>query len=243
MSHKLSIVLLVIMLAVTLPLLGADELQQAQVSNTERVDFAPGGTIRINGSYGSLTVEGWDEPAVEVTVTKSLRFGGSKSQDGGQPRLESIGVVTTRTSATGLTISTTLASRHGDWVPFRSATTTSGVTEEVEIHVPRDTRLEIHHRTGYVFVSGVTSDIMASASRGDIVLMLPDSGSYSIDAKTKLGKVSSDFEGSALSRYLVGQRFVRTLAPPSQTLYLRIGFGGIAIKAVPPEVEAHDGGY
>ena len=237
MLKKLSIVFLLSMPAVMLPLFGSDELKQPQVTKTERVDFPPGGTVRINDSYGSLSVEGWDLPAVEITVTKALRFGGSKSQDQDQPRLESIQIVTNRTSPTELTVSTTLASRHGDWVPFRSTTTAGGVTAEVEIHVPRDTRLSIHHHTGYVLVSGVTSDIEASADRGDIVLMLPDSGSYSIDARTKFGRVDSDFEGSALSRYLVGQRFERT-PTLSPKLYLRMGFGGITIKAVPPEAEA-----
>jgi hypothetical protein len=238
MLKILSVVLTLSMCAVVPPLFGADDLKQPQVTKAERFDFAPGGTVRINDSYGSLGVEGWDQPEVEITMTKSLHFGESKIQDHDQLSLESVQVTADRNSPTELTISTKLASRHGDWVPFRSPTTAGGLMEEVEIHVPRDTRLAIHHHTGYVFVSGVTSDIEASVSRGDIMLMLPDSGSYSIDAKTKLGKVASDFEGSALSRYLVGQRFTRTLTPPSQQLYLRMGFGGITIKAVPPEAEA-----
>lgn len=237
MSHKLSAVSFLSMLAVTMPLWAADALKQPQVINTERVDFAPGGTIRINGSYGYLTVEGWDQPAVEITVTKSLRFGGSKNQDEDQPRLESIRVVTNHASPTELTISTTRAPRHSAWPPHLSSTTTNGVRADYEIHVPRDSRLAIHHGTGFVLINGVTSDIEVSVGRGDILLMLPDSGSYSIDAKTKLGAVSSDFEGSALNRYLVGQRFTRTLTPPPQQLYLRMGFGGITIKAVPPEAE------
>ena len=35
------------------------------------MNFLPGGTIRLDNSYGYLTVEGWDEPEVEITVTKS----------------------------------------------------------------------------------------------------------------------------------------------------------------------------
>jgi hypothetical protein len=54
--------------------------------------------------------------------------------------------------------------------------------------VPRDTRLAIRHGTGFVFVNGVTNDIEASVSRGDILLMLPDARSYSIDARSKLIK-------------------------------------------------------
>jgi len=237
MLKKLSIVFFLSMLSVMLPLFGADELKQPQVNSTERVDFAPGGTIRIDGSYGSLTVEGWDQPAVEITVTKSLRFGGSTTQDQDQPRLESIKLVTNRTSPTELKISTTLASRHGNWSPPLPSTTTNGVGVEYEIHVPRDSRIAIHHGTGMVTISGVTGDIDASAGRGDIMLwLLP--GSYSIDAKTKLGNVSSDFAGAALSKYLMGQRFTHVDPAPSQRLYLRMGFGGITIKEIYPESAA-----
>ncbi len=235
MSNKLAVIFFLSMLAVTLSSF-AEELKQPQVTNTERVDFAPGGTIRIDGSYGSLTVEGWDQPAVEITVTKSLRFGGSKSQDQDQPRLDSIRVVANRTSLTELTISTMRASRHGNWSPPLPSTTTNGVGVEYEIHVPRDSRLAIHHGTGLVSVSGVTGDIEASAGRGDIMLWLRP-GSYSIDAKTKLGNVSSDFAGAALSQYLTGQRFTRVDPPPSHRLYLRMGFGGITIKEIVPESE------
>jgi hypothetical protein len=237
MLKKLSIVFLPSMLAIMPPLFGADEFKQPKAANTERFDFAPGGTIRIDGSYGSLTVEGWDQPAVEITVTKSLRFGGSKNQDQDQPRLESIKVVTSRTSPTELTISTMLASRNGHWSLLLPSTTTNGVRTEYEIHVPRDSRLQIHHGTGMVTVSGVTGDIEASAGRGDIMLWLRP-GSYSIDARTKLGNVSSDFAGASLSQYLTGQRFTRVDPPPSHRLHLRMGFGGITIKEIYPESEA-----
>jgi hypothetical protein len=234
MSHKLSVVVLWSAMAVMLPLFGADQFKQPQGTNTERVDFAPGGTIRINSSYGSLTVEGWDQPAVEVTVTKSLRFGGSKNQDQDQPRLESIKIVTSRISPTELTISTMLASRKS-WSLLPSKTT-NGVRAEYEIHVPRDSRLAIHHGTGLVSVIGVTGDIETRAGRGDVMLWLRP-GSYSIDAKTKLGVVSSDFEGASLNQYLTGQHFTRVDPPPSHRLYLRMGFGGITIKEIFPESE------
>ena len=237
MRHPCAItVLLLGAVGATLPLSGENQ-QAVQISNTERVDFLPGGTIRINGSYGYLVVEGWDQPAVEIMVTKSLPHpGGSKTKD--QDRLEGVHVAINRNSATELTMSTTLPSRHGDWFPFMPPSKTGGVATEYEIHVPRDTRLAIQSHAGYVFVNGVSGDIEASVPRGDIMLMLRDSGTYSIDAKTKFGAVSSDFDGDVLGRYLVGQQFARHLTSPSQHLYLRTSFGGITIKAVPPEGEA-----
>ena len=109
-----------------------------------------------------------------------------------------IRVATKRTSPAELTITTKLASRHGDWSPPLPSIQTNGVTAEYEIHVPRDSRLVIHHSVGYVHISGVTGDIDASVRRGDIMLWLPPN-SYSIDAKTRFGKVSSEVEGAVRS--------------------------------------------
>ena len=66
-----------------------------------------------------------------------------------------IRVATKRTSPVELTITTKLASRHGDWSPPLPSIQTNGVTAEYEIHVPRDSRLVIHHSVGYVHISGV----------------------------------------------------------------------------------------
>jgi hypothetical protein len=205
-----------VLLGLTLPLFGAE------TTSTERLNFAPGGTIRLDRSYGDLHVEGWDRPEVEVTVVKSMPFDFHvKHPEQAEQRLEAVRIVTERHSDTELTISTTPVSRHG------------GVMAEYEIHVPRDSRLVIHHGTGFVSVSGVAGDIEASAGRGDILLWLPP-GSYSIDAKSKAGKVSSEFEGAALNQYLFGQRFTSIKPPPSHRLHLRMGFGGITIMGILP---------
>jgi hypothetical protein len=59
-------------LGVLLPAFG-DEMsaRPVEVVQTERVSFAPGGVIHVPHSFGSVTVEGWDRPEVEVTVVKS----------------------------------------------------------------------------------------------------------------------------------------------------------------------------
>ena len=210
--------------------------QSGDATTTERMNFAPGGTIRVEHSYGDLRVEGWNRPEVEITVTKSLlRFGQLQAQD--SRRLDDIHMSAERKSPTELAISTTLASRHGDWAPPLPRTTTGGVKAEYEIHVPRDSKLVIHHGTGSVFVNGVVGDLDVSCGRGDILLWLPP-GAYSIDAKTKFGVVSSELEGASLNRYLVGQRFTRSASPPAHQLHLRMGFGGITIQRMLPESEA-----
>jgi hypothetical protein len=187
------------------------------------MDFAPGGAIHIDGSYGILHVDGWDRPEVAVTVTKSLPYGYErKHPDKAKQRLEGLRVVAERTSATELTISTTKSSL--------------GI--EYEIRVPRNSSLAIHHHVGFVSISGVTGDIDATCRRGDLVLWLPQKGSYAIDARSKVGTVASDFPGTFAVRYLIGQRYSHMDASPSRRIHLRTRFGGITIQPILPESEA-----
>jgi hypothetical protein len=141
-------------------------------------------------------------------------------------RGERVRVVTERKSPAELTISTM----------HPGSKNTDAVIIKYEIHVPRESKLTIHRATGSVFVIGLTSNIEVECSRGDIQLMLRDSSAYSIDAASKLDTVISDFEGTTkLRRYRLGERYAtaNTQSPPG--IYLRMGFGGITIKAVPPE--------
>jgi hypothetical protein len=217
---------ILVALAVVLPMPAQDGIKPPpQTIASERVAFEPGGTIHVNGSDGYVLIQGWDQPAIEITVTRSLGYGKSKSKEADARRLENIHIATERSSPRELTISTTRASR------------SNGVAAGYELHVPRDSRLVIHHGVGYVQVGGVLGDIEARVKRGDILLMLLDSGAYSIGARTSLGKVASDFEGSTSGRFLVGQRFVRTASGAARHLDLRAGFGGITIKGVPAEAE------
>jgi hypothetical protein len=207
-------------LGMTLPLYGAE--QRVEVTKTERVNFAPGGIIRVNGSYGTLNVEGWDRPEVEIAVVKSTQqYYETKQRENAATRLERVRITTERVSDTELAIST-----HQD----------RKISVDYEIRVPRDSRLEIHHGSGQVLVANVTGDIQATGHRGDLLLMLPDTGAYSIDAKTKVGVVTSDFAGDLHRRgYLLGERFSSPCA--THRVYLRMGFGGITIKSVSPEAE------
>jgi hypothetical protein len=186
------------------------------------MSFAPGGIVRVNGSYGTLNVEGWDRPEVETAVVKSTqKYYGPKQREKAVPLLERAQISTERISDTELAIST-----HQD----------RKISVDYEIRVPRDSRLEIHHGTGQVLVANITGDIKATGHRGDILLMLPDTVAYSIDAKTKIGVVTSDFAGELHKRwYLLGERFAGPSA--SHRIYLRVSLGGITIKSVPPEAE------
>jgi hypothetical protein len=218
--------------------------QPFEVSSTQRVNFAPGGSIYLENSFGYLTVEGWDEPEVEITVKKSTdRFYDPEQKDQAGKAFEQIRVVAERRSEKELAITTTLPDRHGlpySILPSGRIIVTMpkkrkmGVTVDCTVHVPRDSRLVVHHDNGYVWVSDVTGDLEVKSHTGDMIVMLPDPGPYSIDAKTRLGSVSSDFAGDGHKQFLVGTRFLHGGSAGARRIYLRMGRGSITIKNGPP---------
>jgi len=201
-----------------------------EVTNTEHVNFAPGGTIRLQGSFGNLSVEGWDKDEVEVTVIKSLGFV-SEPADRTKQQLDAVRVVTERKSGTELAISTT-APPPGFLGHLHLKR--YDVAVEYRIRVPRNSNLVISH-AGYISVTGTTGNIDATDRRGDIVLMLPDLAAYSIDAHTKAGIVTSDVAATIRKKHMTGENLSHGDAPTSHRLVLRMGFGGITIKELPRE--------
>jgi hypothetical protein len=251
MTRKLAAVLFGLsVVGAALPILAAQgsvekwPKQSFEATSTERVGFLPGGTISLNGSYGYLTVEGWDEPEVEITVTKSTnRFYEPDQKEKAEMHFDEIRVVTERRSDKELAISTMLPVRHGfpsSILPARRIVVTMpktsqrGVTVEYTVHVPRDSRVVVHHDNGYVWVSDVTGDIEVDSHTGDMIVMLPDKGPYAIDARTRMGSVSSDLMGQGRKQFLVGSHFVQASQAPSRRIFLRMGRGSITIKNGPP---------
>ncbi len=226
-------------LGTALPSFAADAVQ---ATSTERMEFAPGGLIRLNTASGNLRSCGRMGPArdqEEITTTKSTRRTyGPDQQDEAARCLESARVTTERRSGTEVALSEVVPSRGFFDTLFGGG---CGVAVEHRIQVPRDSRLVIRHEAGYVLVSHVTGDIEATSRSSDLMLMLPGPGPYSIDAKSKYGSVASDHAGAKVSRRtakLFSEQFDGTNPAPSRRIYLRIGFGAITIKEVPPTPEA-----
>src|SRR5579871_39759 len=190
------------------PVLADENLKPpAQVLSTEHFEFAPGGTIRVDGSYGDIYVEGWDQPQVEVNILKLMPFQYKpRHPKESAQHLDALHVIAQKRSATELVISTDLPHRTGPLLlvsPPLRPTTKGDVRLEYGIRVPNNSRLEVHHGVGTVSISGVTGEIQAYCHRGDIVLWLQESGAFLIDAKSKFGKVSSDFTGHSGTQFLL----------------------------------------
>ncbi len=221
--------------AVAVPLFGeVGNKKLIDISNTQQVPFQPGGTIRVNHSYGELSVEGWDQPTVELTVTKTPdQLYGAKDQADAAKRVEAVKVTAERKSDTELEISTTLP-HYSRWThPFGPM---AGVWMEYRLRVPRNSKLVIHHENGEVMIGGVTADIEATGNAGDIVVLLPETEKYSIDAKSKFGEVRSDFDGDFRHGLTKGE-YTLTAPAPAHKIQLRIGRGGIEIKGSPAEAQ------
>lgn len=201
------------------------------ITTTEHLDFAAGGTIHVKDSFGSLTVEGWDQPDVELTVVRSTDFNSEPAPQATQ-HLDAVHVTTGRGAGNELIISTSRPSSRSFAHPLRSG---SDVTLEYHIRAPRSSHLVISHAGGFISVTGMTGDIEATSRRGDIVLMLPDLAAYSIDAHTKFGLVTSDAAVATRHKLSPGENLRQGGTSASRRLVVRMRFGGIAIKELPHE--------
>lgn len=225
-------------LGITVPSLCAEEngiRQSFETTKTERTPFAPGGIIRVNGSYGYLAVEGWDESEVEITVIKSTDgFYEPNQKQQMEQRFQSVRVVTERRSDKELAISTTPPVRKSVLYFPRPLLPSPrhSLTPDYRVRIPRNSQLVVRHDNGYVWISDVTGDIDVRSRTGDMIVLLAGAGPYSIDARTGLGSVSSDFLGKG-HRYLAGMRFAFAGPAPSKRIFLRMGRGCISIKGGP----------
>jgi hypothetical protein len=209
---------LTIVFAACLPLFASSPLPRVESVTTEKSDFAPGGTVRIEGSTGELNIEGWDQPSVEVTVT---RYTWDANAERAKRNLDRVQVAKPAASGTEISIVTTHKKSLSVHVNYN-------------IRVPRDSKLIIRQGIGDVVVYGVGGDIDATAKAGDILLQLPATEKYSIDAKNKAaGDIYSDYEGKAHYTWvLMGDKLESETPAPARHLRLRVRFGGIAIQKV-----------
>src|SRR5580704_589886 len=197
--------------------------QKVQVSKTEKVDFPANGTLRVQHSTGELTIEGWDQPGVEITTTKSSKEEYlAADRDKATKELDRVQVSAKR-DGDALVI-TTEYPRH---LAFPWVTPLQIVTNfdlDYVIKVPRNAKLIVKHDDGEVHVDDVTGNIQVTARQGLIALRLTGEMPPAIDAKSDLGSVNSDFAGGQTRRpWPFGHTFVEGASTAPQNLHLKIG--------------------
>jgi hypothetical protein len=217
-------------LALCLPLLPKPPMQPVQVVTTDRVDFAAGGTIRFEGSVGELNIEGWDQPQVQVTLTR-FDYADAADKDREKSKLERITLKTEKRSGNELVIATTLPHRNFFVRKVHGAT---GADINYRIMVPRDSHLIVHHGNGDVVLYDVGGDVEATAGVGSIVVQLDDPAQYAIDARSRVGKVYSDYDGKYRTPLPIAESLLASAPPPAHRVFLRVRIGDIDIVKMAP---------
>ena len=205
-------------------------LQATQVSKTEHVDFPAGGTLRLEKSIGEVTIEGWDQPGMEITTTKSTKdLFMPKDRERELKELDSVRV-STKLNGNELVVNTEFPHHKSfPWVSPVSDTTDFDL--EYRIMVPRDTKIIVKHDAGEVHLVGLTGNIVATVPQGLISLSLTGDTPRSIDAKSRIGSVTSDFAGAVTRHpWPFGHEVTEAPATTAQNLRLRVGYGDIVIR-------------
>jgi hypothetical protein len=200
-------------------------LEPAEVVDTQQQIFNSGGLLEITDSYGDMDIVGWDQPEIEIVVTKSTNRRYSPAElDRAIAALDRIVITAEERTVDHLLIRTAFPSR----TAMRPVHGKSHVHLSYTIRVPRQTRLLVKHDMGELRVHDVTASMLLSNRVGDIIVSLPENERYTIDAKAKIGGVNSEWPPP--------EELADDGAAPHQ-LQLRVGVGAITVKKSPAPVE------
>ena len=193
--------------------------KKVEKTSTERVEFPAGGKIFIHKSFGEVSVEGWDQTGVELTVTKAIRATNTpEKQAEAVARLDRVRVTMVKDKDNVVI--------HSD-VPFRK-----DLELKYRIKVPRNSALFINHDIGDVEVVNVIGDMNVNNRIGDITIKLPANEQFNVDARARIGDVSSDFGGTNRRKWLIGARANQGLdyKQTAHWVVARIGIGDIQVR-------------
>jgi predicted membrane protein len=211
------------------------EKRDAEIKTTRSIEFGARGTIQIVDSFGSVKVEGWDKEEVELTFTKrTQKKYDPKDLAKAAKELERVNVTMESVGETSLLVINT---NYGRWTLARIFGGKTNLNLEYLIKVPRRSSLLIKHGIGEVNVANVAGDIEATASIGEISLKLPEDQRYAVDARVRIGDVSSEF-GQTTHRqglFAVGAKLAGDPAAPTRRIFLRVGIGDINVAKMQQE--------
>ncbi len=198
-------------------------------TRTERLDFPAGGLLHLKRPLGEVVIEGWDEPGMEIAVTKTPppaydAEGREKSAPAAE--LDRIRVTTERQGNEIVVATAGPGSR-----VFPPRATAGGISVTYRIHIPRTAGVIADRAEGEVHIDGLSGDIRVTARRGEITLQLPADTGFTLDARSRAGDVISDYAGHKIRRpWLLGHGFAPEDQAAGHKVYLRIGFGDILIS-------------
>jgi hypothetical protein len=202
--------------------------EKAQVTTTQRQEFGSRGSIYIVDSFGEVEIEGWDQPEVEVIVTRTTQKEYEpKDLVKAVKELERIKVEMELVSeSTLLIVKTTFPPR----TPKRLLRGKTNINLDYTIKVPRHSKLVIKHDIGEVQVTNVHGDMEVTNRIGEVSLKLPGENQYAVDARVKIGDVSSEFGQTTDRQKLLGAKLEGDSPATARKLFLRVGIGEIQVK-------------
>ena len=196
---------------------------RVEITDTETVPFVSRGTIDFKGSYGEVRVRGWDRPEVAVTLTRSLATDDTpEDRTNKEKRLKEARLSAARQSPDRLAIS---AKAPSPW--FHES-----MRLAYDIKIPRESDLYIKFSAGEINCTGVIGEISITEHAGEISVSLPE-GEYAIDARARIGDVSSQFPVRARRPHLIGATATGAKGVESPSVYLRVGVGQINVIKTP----------
>lgn len=218
---------------------GSEVTSSRQVHQNARqtFDLAQNATVSVENVAGSIDVQTWDRPRIEIVIDK---YGENQSD------LANTDVVIDH-SASDFSARTDYRRENG--------IRTRGGMVDYRLHVPKNVALTVTNVSGPVSASGLGNDakisttsgridlsfvklgrgqdVSAKAVSGRITIAAPKNASAAVDAATISGAVTSDFASLHPERGTVGMKANGKIGSGDATLKLETVSGAIAIDKAP----------
>jgi hypothetical protein len=180
------------------------------------------GVLVIDARTGDLTIEGWDNPRVEVEAEKVVRAG---SEAKAKPLYDRL-----RVELTGqdnlVTLRAVFPTRR-PWRPFRGE---SKLSVNFTIKMPYDASLKLVCVDGDVRISGIVGQELLRVNYGDVEIDVPDVYNLrSLFAHAWVGYVQSDLHGIEGDSSGLQQKVSFYNAFGTQDISVRVRMGGVFI--------------
>ena len=213
------------------PLMAAEDKAAVEVSRSATLPLVAGGTVRVDKTWGDVSVEAWDNPTVEVMLTATSKRAYTPAEaDEARARLARFDF-DAKAASPGEVAVTGVSPNASLLRPFGGK---SGVSVRYAIKMPRTSSLVLRHDVGDVAVAGVQGDVDVANDTGEIRLKLPMGPGVVVETSSRIGDVELGEElrgkGTFKRRALVGHRFSYQPATPERHIKAHVGIGGITIS-------------
>jgi hypothetical protein len=201
-----------------------------EISRSQTIPIAPAGTVSIDHTWGEVTVDAWDRPAIEVVVTARSKkaYPDGEAQEM-RTRLARFGFDMKAVSPEQAIV-TGLAPKASLLKPFGGK---SGVSVHYAIRMPRTGTLIMHHGIGEVSVTGLKGDLDVSAGTGSVHIAVPIDPNVAVESAVRIGEITlaTDLRarGESQRKALVGERFSYRPAGANRHISARVGIGSVSI--------------